>query len=75
MPRSIVDASSPRGETMPSFFVVDTRSDQIVNCIETRTWRDAERCRRGMLEAEHLRIDENPSQAQLDAYPYWSERP
>lgn len=60
---------------MADYFVIDTRTNEIVNCIESRTRKRADECRRTMVDSEHLRIDDNPPREMLERYEFWNERP
>ncbi len=55
------------------WFVIDTRSGQIVNCITTS--RPGAPSLNGFIDAEHLTVTRTPTAAQLRAYRYWGERP
>jgi hypothetical protein len=58
---------------MATWYVIDTRSNEIINAIESRNKPtiDPER----WMSAEHLRLDPNPPLAMLKRYRYWDERP
>lgn len=55
------------------WFVIDTRSGRIVNCITTS--RPGEPSLDGFVDVEHLTVTRTPSAAQLCGYQYWDERP
>lgn len=56
------------------FYVIDTRTNRIVNCITTSGEMPTLDPQRWM-SAEHLRLDEHPTRSQLEAYEYWNGRP
>jgi hypothetical protein len=64
---------------MATYYVIDSRSNRIVNAITTtRNLSDpteAADALRGFINPEHLRLDANPPQSMLERYQYWSERP
>lgn len=55
------------------WFVVDTRTGRIVNCITTS--RPGEPSLHGFVDAEHLAITRTPTSEQLRGYQFWNERP
>jgi hypothetical protein len=56
---------------MTTWYVIDTRINEIVNACEA----DVEPDLGGFMEPEHLRLDPNPPLAMLQRYRYWEERP
>ena len=57
------------------WFIIDTRTDEIINCVTTNEGRDtAERVAANMVDGEHLRVDCHPLISQLQQYRYWNER-
>lgn len=58
---------------MTTWYVIDTRSNEIINAIEADTKPEITPER--WIDAEHLRLDANPPMAQLQRYRYWNERP
>lgn len=56
------------------WWVIDVRSNQIVNCITT-TGRPDPPSLAGMCDAEHLRLTETPTTEQLLSYKFYAERP
>lgn len=56
-----------------TYYVIDTRMNQIVNAIEADRKPDLSPDR--WVDAEFLRLDTNPPMAMLRAYRYWDERP
>ena len=59
---------------MTEYYVIDTRSGRIVNCITTSKPKDEIDLSR-FENSEHLRLDANPPQRLLEKYRYWEERP
>ena len=58
---------------MRTWFIIDTRTNDIVNACEgARSEADA---LRGFEHPEYLRATQTPSRAQLEGYRYWNERP
>lgn len=55
------------------WFVIDTRTNEIVNCITTD--RGGEPSLDGFEHPEHHRVDRHPPMAMLERYRYWNERP
>lgn len=61
---------------MKEWYVVDLRTQRIVNCVTTRGGRDAAlRVAAGMIDGEHLTVTDRPNLGQLKNYRYWNERP
>lgn len=58
---------------MTEWFVIDTRSNSIVNCVTANVRPDGVLAR--FTDAEHLRLDPNPPLEMLRRYRYWDERP
>jgi hypothetical protein len=58
---------------MTTWYIIDTRTNEIVNACESDTKPD--RVIQLMTEPEHLRLDANPPLAMLQRYRYWDERP
>lgn len=56
-----------------TYYVIDTRSNKIINAIESR--RAEGPSLDGFINVEHLRLETRPTQAQLSGYRYWNERP
>jgi hypothetical protein len=54
-----------------TWYVIDTRSNEIVNAIEASTKPGLDH----FTDPEHLRLDANPPLAMLKRYRYWDERP
>ena len=59
---------------MREFYVIDTRTNEIVNCVTT-SGNVPTLDPKGWEDAEHLRLDEHPTMSQLQQYRYWNERP
>ena len=58
------------------WFVVDLRTQRIVNCVTTSNGRDAAQLLAdGMINGEHLAVTDCPTCDQLKNYRYWNERP
>lgn len=57
---------------MNEWWIIDTRTNEIVNCC---TMRGGPPDLGRWVDPEHLRTTLTPTQAQLEAYQYWSERP
>jgi hypothetical protein len=55
------------------WYVIDTRTNEIVNCISSQGGNEPSLA--GFTEPEHLRLDRNPPRKMLERYLYWSERP
>lgn len=60
------------GET--EWYVVDKRTNEIINCITTSGPRPDDALTR-FVNGEHLRLDANPPLSMLERYQYWNERP
>lgn len=58
---------------MREWFVIDTRTNEIVNCITADKEPTLDPAR--WVHAERLRLDLHPTRAQLEGYRYWNERP
>ncbi len=58
-----------------TYFVIDRRSNSIVNAMATTLPITDPTLLRGFTDAEHLYLDEHPPMAVLERYQYWSERP
>lgn len=58
---------------MTTYYVIDTRTNEIVNAIEADSYPG--RIITSMLDADHLRLDANPPMRLLEKYRYWNERP
>lgn len=56
---------------MTTYYVVDVRTNSIVNTITTSDVPYLE----GWEDAAYLRLETDPSLSMLRAYPYWCERP
>ena len=56
---------------MTEWYVIDARTGRIVTCVTSRTSPDVS----GWLNGEHLTVDPCPSQAALNGYRYYTERP
>lgn len=56
------------------WFVIDTRTNVIVNCIYTADDREPS-LDFGWTEPEFLRVDKNPTREQRESYRFWYERP
>jgi hypothetical protein len=59
--------------TAITYYVIDTRTNQIINAIESRKPEGPDL--EGFQNREHLRLETRPTMAQLSAYRYWNERP
>lgn len=60
---------------MTTWYVIDTRSNQIINAITTSGPGEPEIDPKFWEDAEHLRLDDNPPMSMLKNYRYWDERP
>lgn len=60
---------------MSEWYVIDERTNTIVNCVTTSGTGAPTNALRGFIDAEHLRLDPNPPLAMLQKYRYWNERP
>jgi hypothetical protein len=58
-----------------TWYIIDTRSREIINAVETDTEIDARRVVDRMVDSEHLVVDRSPSRRLLENYRYWNERP
>lgn len=58
---------------MATWYVIDTKTNEIVNAVEAD--RKPTAVLALMTEAEHLRLDQHPPQFMLRRYRYWNERP
>lgn len=58
-----------------TFYVIDRRTNEIVNAVATTRPITDPALIRGWVDAEHLYLDENPPLAVLERYRYWNERP
>jgi hypothetical protein len=56
------------------YYVIDTRTGLIVNCITTSQPKD-EIDLSGFENSERLRLDANPPQRLIEKYNYWDGRP
>lgn len=60
---------------MTTWYVIDTRSNQIINAITTSGASKPEIDPKHWKDPEHLRLDANPPMSMLENYRYWNERP
>lgn len=61
--------------TVTEWYVIDTRTNEIVNCITSSDSNRVELVLGSFVDAEFLRLDPNPPRALLERYRYWNERP
>jgi hypothetical protein len=58
---------------MAEYFLIDTRTNTIINaCMTSRPGGPG---MEGLDSPEHYRWDPNPPLSMLEAYRYWNERP
>ena len=57
------------------FYVIDTKTNEIINCISSNSRERAEAVVAAMINPEELRLDPNPPMSMLSKYRYWNERP
>lgn len=60
-----------------TYYVIDTRTNKIVNAIEVDHPIDMTKLvdQMNFEEPEFIRLDTDPPRAMLEAYQYWNERP
>ena len=58
---------------MTTYYIIDTRTDRIINAVETRKPNGPSL--EGFYNREFLKVTTTPTMKQLGAYRYWSERP
>lgn len=58
---------------MTTYYAIDTRTNEIVNAIESDRVPTLDPAR--WVSAEHLRLDKNPPLAMLQRYEFWDHRP
>ena len=58
---------------MTTYYIIDTRTDRIINAVETSKRNGPSL--NGFYNREFLKATTTPTSSQLRDYRYWSERP
>ena len=58
-----------------TYYIIDTRTNEIINAVETTSTERAQGVAAGMTDPHTLRVSKNPPLEMLRRYRYWNERP